>query len=143
MSDPEMPDPAMPWAVKNGECPACGKTALYVAAIDRFVHADGTLNDSCWGDLDCPRRRATVDESSRLLAELVAGDQADAFDAVIATRDAFTDAALAAARALGHAARVLDVSLDELLRLLSFRHGTDDLLLAYLSLDAITVADAT
>jgi hypothetical protein len=29
-------------------CAACGEPAFYVRPIDRYVHADGRLNDECW-----------------------------------------------------------------------------------------------
>ena len=29
-------------------CPACTKTAMFVRALDRYVHVDGSENLPCW-----------------------------------------------------------------------------------------------
>jgi hypothetical protein len=50
-----------PW---KAHCPACATPSRLVAAMDRYVHLDGTVNRSCWlaitrGDV-VPDRTATA-----------------------------------------------------------------------------------
>lgn len=37
-----------PRAPRWGTCPACGKAALHMPALDRHLHTDGTDNQDCW-----------------------------------------------------------------------------------------------
>jgi RNA polymerase subunit RPABC4/transcription elongation factor Spt4 len=32
-------------------CPVCGAAAFYAPEFDRFVHADGSTNTTCWVEL--------------------------------------------------------------------------------------------
>lgn len=47
-SDPPTAPIAVAARDPRGPCPQCGKAAVLVLSLDRFVHIDGSDNGDCW-----------------------------------------------------------------------------------------------